>query len=100
MSKKTDIDWNQITNKEVMTLDGVEIGKVDGLEDTEIVVKDGIIDPKFYRIPRQVLEYAGDKVIVNLSEREVKSKYERASSGYYQQNNSTGGGGRTSNTVA
>lgn len=47
---KSKIDWNQIVTKSVETSDGKELGMVDGLEDFDFVVKDGLIDLKYYRI--------------------------------------------------
>jgi sporulation protein YlmC with PRC-barrel domain len=44
--ESSNFDWNQIVTKSVETSDGKDIGNVDGLEDTEFVVKDGIFDPK------------------------------------------------------
>jgi len=56
MAWNNEFDWNQIVTKPVITSDEKEIGKVDGLEDKEFVVKDGLIDPKFYRIPRDKVQ--------------------------------------------
>jgi sporulation protein YlmC with PRC-barrel domain len=44
---KSKFDWNQIVTKSVETSDGKELGMVDGLEDFDFVVKDGLIDPKY-----------------------------------------------------
>ena len=93
-----EFDWNQIVTKPVITSDEKEIGKVDGLEDKEFVVKDGLIDPKFYRIPRdKVQSYDDGKVMLTLSQHQVKSQFERNSSGYYESKNVTSG--RISNTT-
>jgi hypothetical protein len=98
MAGNNEFDWNQIVTKPVITSDGKEIGKVDGLEDKEFVVKDGLIDPKFYRIPRNKVESYGDgKVKLALSEDQVKTQYERNSPGYYEGKNVTSG--RISNTT-
>jgi len=89
-------DWNQIVTKPVVTSDGREIGKVDGLEDLEFVVKDGLVDPKFYRIPRDKVEtYVDGKVKLGISE-EQASSFRRPNAGYYQHDDST----RMSNTTA
>ena len=67
-------------------------------EDREFVVKDGLIDPKFYRIPRDKMEsYDDGKVRLALSQDQVKSQFERNSSGYYENKNVTSG--RISNTT-
>jgi hypothetical protein len=98
MAWNNEFDWNEIVTKPVITSDEKEIGKVDGLEDKEFVVKDGLIDPKFYRIPRdKVQSYDDGKVILTLSEDQLKSQFERNSSGYYKSKNVTSG--RISNTT-
>lgn len=110
-SSKYYFDWNQIVTKSVETKDGKDIGKVDGLEDLYIVVKDGIVDPKYYRIPREKLaRYDNGKVILSLTKEEVNStEYQKSNPGYYHRdhdpdknpivgsNNNTG---RTSNTIS
>ena len=98
MEWNKEFDWNEIVTKPVITSDSKEIGKVDGLEDNEFVVKDGLIDPKFYRIPRNKVElYDDGKVKLALSEDQVKSQYERKTPGYYEDKNVTSG--RISNTT-
>jgi hypothetical protein len=80
-----DFDWNQIVTKTVETANGSEIGKVDGLEDLDFVVKDGLINPKYYRIPRDKVEsYRDGKVRLLLSEEQVKAEFEKSNPGYYR----------------
>ncbi|MDQ3848657.1 MAG: hypothetical protein M3261_06850 [Thermoproteota archaeon] len=84
--ESNNFDWNQIVTKAVETSDGKDIGNVDGLEDTEFVVKDGIIDPKYYRIPRdEVQSYDDGRVRLKLLEREVKAQFQRNNPGYYSE---------------
>jgi hypothetical protein len=98
MESNNEFEWNEIVTKPVITSDGKEIGKVDGLEDTEFIVKDGLIDPKYYRIPRNKVEsYDDGKVRLTLSEDQVKSQFEQNSPGYYEDKNVTSG--RISNTT-
>jgi hypothetical protein len=108
-NEKSNFDWNQIVTKSVETSDGKDIGKVDGLEDIEFVVKDGLIDPKYYRIPREDVEsYENGKVKLSLSEDDVKTQFERSNPGYYSQLSDNGQPGvgnnnsseRTSNTIS
>ncbi len=83
-NESSNFDWNEIVTKSVETSDGKDIGNVDGLEDTRFVVKDGIIDPKYYRIPRdEVDSYNDGRVRLKLSEHEVKARFERSNPGYY-----------------
>ena len=108
-NESREFDWNQIVTKSVETNDGKDIGKVDGLEDLDFVVKDGLIDPKYYRIPRDKVEaYENGKVRLSLSEEQAKSEYQESNPGYYRRlhdpdKNSVIGGnnnsGRTSNTI-
>ncbi len=66
------------------TSDGKDIGNVDGLEATEFVVKDGIIDAKYYRIPRYEVEsYNDGRVRLRLSEDRAKAQFQRSNAGYY-----------------
>ena len=105
--ESSNFDWNQIVTKSVETSDGKDIGKVDGLENTEFVVKDGLIDPNYYRIPRDDVEiYNNGRVKLRLSEEEVKAQFERSNPGYYSQLRDAGGpragisDERTSNTIS
>jgi hypothetical protein len=103
-------DWNQIVTKSVETSEGKDLGKVDGLEDLYFVVKDGIINPTYYRIPREKLaRYDGDKVILSLNNAEVVSaEYQKSNPGYYRRDHDPdknsivdkkNNAGRTSNTI-
>src|SRR5215210_884178 len=84
--ESSNFDWNQIVTKSVETSECKDIGNVDGLEDTEFVVKDGIFDPKYYRIPRNEVEsYDEGRVRLKLSEHEVKAQFERSNPGYYSE---------------
>lgn len=107
-NESSNFDWNQIVTKSVETSDGKDIGKVDGLEDIEFVVKDGLIDPKYYRIPRKEVEsYNDGRVRLRLSEDEVRAQFERSNPGYYSQlrdgdvpRAGNKDSGRTSNTIS
>ncbi len=82
--ESSNFDWNQTVTKSVKTSDGKDIGNVHGLEDTEFVVKDGIMNPKYYRIPRDEVEsYNDGRVRLKLSEDDVKAQFERTNPGYY-----------------
>lgn len=83
--KSDNLDWNQIVTKSVETSDGKELGKVDGLEDLDFIVKEGLIDPKYYKIPRDKVEsYNNGKVRLSLSEEQAKAEFERSSPEYYK----------------
>jgi sporulation protein YlmC with PRC-barrel domain len=115
-SSKHSFDWNKIVTKSVKTSDGKDLGKVDGLEDLYFIVKDGIIDPLYYRVPREKLgKYDNDKVILSLTLDEVKSPlYQKDNPGYYRMDHDPDSSlivdptnkdndnvtGRTSNTIS
>jgi hypothetical protein len=42
----------QLITKEVLSNDMKHVGDVDGLGDKYFIVKDGLINPKYYKIPR------------------------------------------------
>lgn len=103
---KSKFDWNQIVTKPVETSDGKELGMVDGLEDFDFVVKDGLIDSKYYQIPRdKVKTYENGKVRLALSEEQVRSRFEKSNPGHYRRLRDNGelrtdaDTGRTSNTI-
>jgi hypothetical protein len=50
------LNWTKIITKEVLSSDKKHIGHVDGLDDTEFIVKDGLIKPTYYKIPRVKVE--------------------------------------------
>ena len=81
--KKSMLNWNAFVTKPVITSDGKDLGNVDGLKDTEFIVKDGSIDRKFYSIPRnKVNDYHDGKVWLEISEEQVKSQFARSNTGY------------------
>jgi len=83
--KRNMFDWNKFVTKPVITSDGKNLGRVDGLEDLEFIVNDGFVDPKYYRIPRdKVHDYHDGRVWLEISEEQVKSQFARLNAGYYQ----------------
>jgi hypothetical protein len=60
------------------------IGHVDGLDNVVIIVKDGLIKPRYYKIPREkVGDYQEGRVIITVSERDIKKQFRRESPGYF-----------------
>ena len=65
-------DWNEIISKPVITTDEEGIGHIDGIMEIEFIVKQRLINPHYYRIPRNhVYSYNHGKVKLNLSREEV-----------------------------
>jgi hypothetical protein len=79
------LDWTKIITREVLSRDKKCLGHVDGLEDTEFIVKDGLIKPKYYKIPRDRVEgYREGKVLLGISEQDVKKQFRRNNPGYFK----------------
>ena len=65
-------DWNEIISKQVITADDKSIGHIDGIMDSEFIVKQRFFHPHYYRIPRDsVYSYNHGEVKLKLSEEEV-----------------------------
>jgi len=65
-------DWNEIISKPVITSDDKSIGHIDGIMETEFIVKQRFFSPHYYRIPRDsVSSYNHGQVKLKLSEEEV-----------------------------
>jgi hypothetical protein len=69
---QTQFDWNEIISKPVITADDKSIGHIDGIMETEFIVKQRLFNPHYYRIPRDsVFSYNHGGVKLKLSEEEV-----------------------------
>ena len=44
-----EIDFAQLITKEVLSNDKKQMGHVDGLDDTYLIVKDGLVSPSYYK---------------------------------------------------
>ena len=83
-SNKQDFDWSEIITKPVYSVDDKHVGHVDGLENEQFIVKDRIINARYYRSDRELLkEYQDSKVKLKITERELNSKYKRDHPGYF-----------------
>ena len=83
-SNKQDFDWSEIITKPVYSVDYKHVGHVDGLENEQFIVKDRIINARYYRLDRELLrEYQDGKVKLKITEHELNSKYKRDHPGYF-----------------
>jgi hypothetical protein len=48
-SNERDFDWGKIITKPVYTVDDKHVGHVDGLENEQFILKDRIIDARYYK---------------------------------------------------
>ena len=79
------IDFTQLITKEVLTNDKKHIGHVDGLDSVYFIVKDGLFNPRDYRIPREKVDsYQNGKVLLNISEQDTKKQFKRRYPGYFK----------------
>jgi hypothetical protein len=85
-SNERDFEWGKIITKPVYTVDDKHVGHVDGLENEQFILKDRIIDARYYRLDRELLEeYKDGKVKLKITEEELNSKYRRDRPGYFGQ---------------
>jgi hypothetical protein len=64
----------QLITKEVLTNDRKHLGHIDGFDNINIIVKNGLFNPQYYKIPRaKVGSYQNGKVLLNISEQDTKS---------------------------
>jgi hypothetical protein len=74
-------DWAKIITREVLSSDKKYIGHVDGLDNIAIIVKGGLLKP---RIPRdKVGDYQEGRVILTVSEQDIKKQFGKESPGYF-----------------
>lgn len=79
------IDFTQLITKEVLTNDKKHIGHVDGLDSVYFIVKAGLFNPRYYKIPREKVDsYQDGKVLLNISEQDTKKQFKRRYPGYFK----------------
>ena len=66
--------YTQLITEEVLTNDKKHLGHVDGFDNINIIVKNGLFNPQYYKIPRAKVDgYQNGKVVLNISEQDTKS---------------------------
>ena len=77
-NNKDNIDWNNVIKKEVIGIDGLDLGEVHEVGDTYIITQKGLINKKRYHIPISSVEsFDGDTLNVRVSESELKGFEEK-----------------------
>ena len=67
------IDWNNITKKEAIGIDGLDLGEVHEVGDTFIITQKGLLNKKRYHIPISSAEsFDGSVLRVRVGESELK----------------------------
>ncbi len=76
------IDWNNVIKKEVVGIDGLDLGEVHDVGDTYFITQKGFLHKKKYHIPMSSAEsFDGDALKVRVSESELKGFEEEEDSG-------------------
>jgi uncharacterized protein (TIGR02271 family) len=70
------INWNEVIKKEARGKNDEDLGEVQEVGDTYILVQKGLINKEKFYIPQNEVEsYSGDILRFRLSEEDIKSKY-------------------------
>jgi uncharacterized protein (TIGR02271 family) len=77
MSSDSNIDWNNVMKKEAIGIGGADLGQVHEVEDTHLIIQKGLVDKKWYRIPRSLVEnFDGIVLRLKVNESEL-TRYEK-----------------------
>ena len=70
------INWNEVIKKEARGKNDEDLGEVQNVGDTYVLVQKGLINKERFHIPQDEVEsYDGDVLRFKLSEDEIRSKY-------------------------
>jgi sporulation protein YlmC with PRC-barrel domain len=76
--------YTQLITKEVLTNDRKHLGHVDGFDNINIIVKNGIFNPQYYKIPREKVDrYQNGKVLLSITEQDTKRHFKRNRLDYF-----------------
>jgi uncharacterized protein (TIGR02271 family) len=77
MSSDNNIDWNNVVKKEAIGIGGADLGQVHEVKDTYLIIQKGLIDKKWYSIPRSLVEnFDGIVIRLKVNESEM-NRYEK-----------------------
>ena len=86
MSTDSNIDWNRIIKKEAVGISGVDLGAVYEVDDAFIITQKGLLDKKWYHIPKSLVEnFDGVVFRLKVNENEM-TKYEKTGDKKYENN--------------
>src|SRR6476659_2896750 len=84
MSSDNNIDWNNVVKKEAIGIGGVDLGQVHEVKDTYLIIQKGLIDKKWYSIPRSLVEnFDGIVIRLKVNESEM-NRYEKTENKKFQ----------------
>ena len=72
MSAEKSIDWNSVIKKEAVGIGGIDLGEVHEIKGEYIVTQKGLLDRKWYQIPKSLAEtFDGIVLRLKVTEREL-----------------------------
>jgi uncharacterized protein (TIGR02271 family) len=84
MSSDNNIDWNNVVKKEAIGIGGADLGQVQEVKDTYLIIQKGLIDKKWYSIPRSLVEnFDGIVIRLKINESEM-NRYEKTENKKFQ----------------
>ena len=70
------LDWNEIIKKEARSLDDANLGKVQEINETSIIIEKGTKNKDKFYIPRSIPHaYNGSVILLDITEDEAKKKF-------------------------
>jgi uncharacterized protein (TIGR02271 family) len=70
------LDWNEIIKKEARSLDDVNLGKVQEINETSFIIEKGTKNREKFYIPRSIPHaYNGSVILLDITEDEAKKKF-------------------------
>src|SRR5919112_707984 len=82
MSSDKNIDWNNVRKKEVIGIDGLDLGEVHEVGDAFFTTQKGLLHKKRYHIPKSKAEsFDGDTLTIRINESELSGFEEEADGG-------------------
>ena len=82
MSSDKNIDWNNVIKKEVIGIDGLDLGEVHEVGDAFFTTQKGLLHKKRYHIPKSKAEsFDGDTLTIRINESELSGFEEEIDGG-------------------
>jgi hypothetical protein len=70
------IEWNTTIKKEARGIDDDDLGEIQGITETNVITKAGIVGKETYSIPKSLADkFDGHKVKFRITKDEAKSQY-------------------------
>jgi hypothetical protein len=81
------IDFTHLITREVIANDKKHMGHIDGFDNIDVIIKNGLFNPSYYKIPREKVDsYQNGKVLLSISEQDAKRQFMAKYPGYFKNN--------------